>query len=101
MPEVLQHVHSSYEVVKTVGFELETTDNGQTQRFKMRVDVVRLQDAADFAPMIWQIADQIGDVLMLHTAPTATPIRGNSPEEVVAAVLKSFASPPKPPEPAA
>ncbi len=84
-----------------MGFELETTDNGETQRFKMRVDVVRLQGADDFAPMIWQIADQIGDVLMLHTAPAASTIRGGSPEEVVAAVLKSFASPPKPVEPAA
>jgi hypothetical protein len=102
MSEVLHHVHSAYEVVKTVGFELEATgENGGTQRFKMRIDVVKLQGEDGYAPMIWQIADAIGDVLMLHTAPSATPVRGNSPEEVVAAVLKSFASPPEPREPAA
>ena len=93
-----KNVHSPYEVVKTVGFDLETTsETGEPQKFKMRIDVVRILGDDDLAPMIWQVADVIGDVLMLHTAPAATTIRGSSPEEVVAAVLRSFEADPKPP----
>ncbi len=99
MFEGFEGVHSPYEVVKMVGFDWETTsESGERLKFKLRIDVVRFLGENDLAPMIWQIADAIGDVLLLHTAPTATAIRGATPDEVVAAVLGSFAAPPKPAE---
>ncbi len=92
-----KNIRSPYEVVKTVGFELDTiNENGGEEKFKMRIDVVRFLQTGELAPMIWQLADAIGDVLLLHTAPTATDIRGKTVEEVIEAVLRSLTTP-KPP----
>ncbi len=88
-------VRSPYEVVKSVGFDWETVDEtGQTRVFTLRIDVVRFIGAIDYAPMVWQVAETIGDVLMMHTSPVKTPIRGATPDEVIAAVLDSFQKPP-------
>ena len=87
--ESCPNVRQAYEVVKTVGFEWESSG----QVFRLRVDVVRFVGAADFAPAIWQLADAIGDVLLLHTAPDKTSIRGSTPEEVIQAVVRSLEAP--------
>ncbi len=94
MLENAPNVHSPYEVVKSVGFDWETTsETGQPQIFTLRIDVVRFLGAQDYAPMVWQVADVIGDVLMMHTAPSKTAIRGGTPDEVIQAVLDSLEKP--------
>jgi hypothetical protein len=94
MFEQFKNIRAPYEVVKTVGFELETaSEDGKTEKFKLRLDVIRFLEDGALAPVIWQVADTIGDVLMLHTPPGASPIRGETPEEVIAAVLRSFHQP--------
>ncbi len=94
MLEDFPSVRSAYEVVKSVGFDWETSDeSGNVQRFTMRVDVVRLLGEEDLAPMVWQVADQIGDVMLLHTRPENSAIRGKTVEEVVAGVIRLFESP--------
>jgi hypothetical protein len=90
MFEQSEHVRSPYEVVKTVGFDLETTTDAGRILFSLRVEVVRFIGAEDYAPMIWQVTREFGDALLLHTAPTASAIRGRTPEEVIEGVLKSF-----------
>src|SRR5690242_21233447 len=86
MLDQFPNITSGYEVVKTVGFDWERDGH----RFTLRVDVVRLMGDEDLAPMIWQVADAIGDVLLVHTRPEKSPIRAATPEEVIAAVIRSL-----------
>ncbi len=82
-------IHSAYEVVKTVGFEMASTlESGETMNFAIRIDVVRFLGREELAPMIWQVAPGLGDALLLHTSPGASTIRGTNADEVIAAVLR-------------
>jgi hypothetical protein len=91
MLENAPNVRSPYEVVKSVGFDWETAgEDGKPQTFTLRIDVVRFFGAQDYAPVIWQVADVIGDVLMMHTSASKTPIRAATPDEVIQAVLDSL-----------
>ncbi len=94
MLENTPNVRSPYEVVKSVGFDWESTgETGEKRIFTLRIDVVRFLGAEDYAPVVWQVADSIGDVLMMHTSASKTPIRGATPDEVIRAVLDSFQEP--------
>ncbi len=94
MLENTPSIRMCYEVVKTVGFDWETTDEtGQTQVFTLRIDAVRFLGTSDYAPVVWQVADTIGDVLMLHTSASKTSIRAASPDEAIQAFVNSLQKP--------
>jgi hypothetical protein len=94
MLENIPGIRMPYEVVKTIGFDWETTDEtGQAHVFTLRIDAVRFLGTNDYAPVVWQVADTIGDVLMMHTSAGKTTIRGAGPDEVIQAFVDSLHRP--------
>jgi hypothetical protein len=89
----MQFIHNPYEVVKTVGFEVDgQVKSGAFKRIRYQLDVIRLFGSDEFTAVLWQLHDEMGNLLALSVEAGGAAVHCRTVDEVVEAVLKAMNS---------